>query len=212
MSPDYWAGNSPGYIARHESCQSSRSRKVNRYFRSYPYAASVFGENSRSPKMIQEPADRPHRLAVITDQPYPADDAAIPLLDDPHPRLLASCQQQHRQRMRRRTTNGKESRKIPQQVVQIRTSSAGTPSPGPRPRARARCATRTPRTRTTPAKTEPVAGPHPVPENDRLPAPSLAITNPQVAGAGNSRRESTSVNARQIHSGTCSSATPDSRA
>src|SRR6266568_5586282 len=131
MSPDYWAGNSPGYIARHESCQSSRSRKVNRYFRSYPYAASVFGENSRSPKMIQEPADRPHRLAVITDQPYPADDAAIPLLDDPHPRLLASCQQQHGQRMRRRMINGKESRKIPQQVVQIRMSTAPTASSCP---------------------------------------------------------------------------------
>jgi hypothetical protein len=36
------------------------------------------------PKMIQEPADRPHRLTVIADQPYPADDTAIPLLDDPH--------------------------------------------------------------------------------------------------------------------------------
>ena len=94
------------------------------------------------PKMIQEPADRPHRLAVITDQPYPADDAAIPLLDDPHPRLLASCRQQHRQRMRRRMTNGKKSRKIPQQVVQIRTCSAGTPSPRCPAPGSARCAIR----------------------------------------------------------------------
>src|SRR5262249_38735945 len=76
------------------------------------------------PKMIQEPADRSHRLAVITDQPYPADDATIPLLDDPHPSLLASCQQQHGQRMRPRMINGKESRKIPQQVVQIRMYTA----------------------------------------------------------------------------------------
>jgi len=94
------------------------------------------------PKMIQEPADRPHRLAVITDQPYPADDAAIPLLDDPHPRLLASCRQQHRQRMRRRMTNGKESRKIPQQVVQIRMCWGGTPSPRRLAPGCARCAIR----------------------------------------------------------------------
>jgi len=47
--------------------------------------SEIMSQYTESIIMSQEPASRPHRLARVIDQSYPADDAAVPLLYDPHP-------------------------------------------------------------------------------------------------------------------------------
>lgn len=131
------------------------------------------------PKVIQEPADRPHRLSLIVDRPNPADDPAIPLPDDPHLGLLALRQQGCGPTYATKTRQRGETPRSSQANVQIRTCMESTRSRCRSCRAGAgSCATRTPQaTRTTTKRGRRSASAHQLPRGPPTRSPTTTTSS-----------------------------------